>query len=108
MDMMAQIGTLALVGTIIRNSVALIDQIDQHLAMGMVPYDAVVESVIVRFRPIMLAALTTVLGLILMFASAFWRSMAVGMASGLTIATIITLIVLPVLYCIAFKIKPKE
>ena len=64
---LAELGILALTGIIIRNSVVLLDQIDQHLEAGMPPYEAVLESAIVRFRPIMLAALTTVLGLVPMF-----------------------------------------
>ncbi|MCH4158272.1 MAG: efflux RND transporter permease subunit, partial [Acidaminococcaceae bacterium] len=105
LSLMAEIGALALIGTIIRNSTVLVDQIDQHLAEGMTPAKAVTESVIVRFRPIMLTALTTVLGLIPMFPSAFWRGLAVSMACGLTGATMITLVVLPVIYCITFQVK---
>lgn len=102
---MAELGILALTGTIIRNSMVLVDQIQQHLEAGMQPAQAVIESAIVRFRPIMLAAFTTVLGLIPMFASQFWNSMAVAIACGLTGATLLTLVVLPVLYAIVFKIK---
>jgi multidrug efflux pump subunit AcrB len=105
MGMMAQIGTLALGGIIIRNSVVLIDKIKQHLEAGMSPIEAITESAIVRFRPIMLAAFTTVLGLIPLFFSDFWNSMAVTIAAGLTGATLLTLVVLPVLYAIIFKIK---
>ena len=105
MGMMAQIGILALGGIIIRNSVVLIDQIKQHLEAGMSPIEAITESAIVRFRPIMLAAFTTVLGLIPLFFSDFWNSMAVTIAAGLTGATLLTLVVLPVLYAIIFKIK---
>ncbi|MEG0831556.1 MAG: efflux RND transporter permease subunit, partial [Acidaminococcaceae bacterium] len=105
---MAELGVLALTGTIIRNSVVLIDQIDQHLEAGMTPWTAVVESAIVRYRPIMLAALTTILGLVPMFASQFWRSMSIAMACGLTGATVLTLIVLPVLYAIAFQVKNEK
>ncbi len=102
---MAELGILALTGIIIRNSVVLIDQIQQHLDMGMRPLDALVESAIVRFRPIMLAAFTTVLGLIPLFASIFWNAIAVAIAAGLTGATLLTLIVLPVIYSLVFKIK---
>ena len=102
---MAELGILALTGTIIRNSMVLVDQIQQHLYAGMEPAKAITESAIVRFRPIMLAAFTTVLGLIPMFASQFWNAMAVAIACGLTGATLLTLVVLPVLYAIVFKIK---
>ena len=101
---LAELGILALTGIIIRNSVVLLDQIDQHLEAGMPPYEAVLESAIVRFRPIMLAALTTVLGLVPMFTNPFWESMAVAIACGLTGATLLTLVVLPVIYSLMFKI----
>ena len=102
---MAELGILALTGTIIRNSMVLVDQIQQHLDAGMEPAKAITESAIVRFRPIMLAAFTTVLGLIPMFASQFWNAMAVAIACGLTGATLLTLVVLPVMYAIVFKVK---
>lgn len=102
---MAELGILALTGIIIRNSVVLIDQIQQHLETGMRPIDAIIESAIVRFRPIMLAAFTTVLGLIPLFASVFWNSIAVTIAAGLTGATLLTLIIMPVIYSLVFKIK---
>ena len=102
---MAELGVLALAGIIIRNSVVLIDQIQQHLDAGMQPLEAITESAIVRFRPIMLAAFTTVLGLIPLFASDFWNAIAVAIAAGLTGATLLTLIILPVLYAIVFRVK---
>ncbi len=108
LGIMAVVGALALIGTVIRNATVLVDQIDQHLAAGMPPLKAVKESAVVRFRPIMLTALTTVLGLIPMFPSAFWRGLAIAISSGLTVATLITLIVLPVVYCMVFKIGNEE
>ena len=108
MGFLAELGVLALIGIIIRNSIVLMDQIVQHLDSGMDPYQAVLESAIVRFRPIMLAAVTTVLGLIPMFPSKFWQSMAVTLSCGLTGATIITLIVMPVMYVTLFNIHKKN
>lgn len=102
---MSELGVLALTGTIIRNSMVLVDQIQQHLDAGIPPLKAITEAAIVRFRPIMLAAFTTVLGLIPLFFSNFWNPMAVAISCGLTGATLLTLIVLPVLYAIAFKVK---
>lgn len=107
LGVMAEVGALALIGTIIRNATVLTDQIDQYLAQGIAPLAAVKEAAIVRFRPIMLTALTTVLGLIPMFPSAFWRGLALAIACGLTVATLITLIVMPTLYCTVFRI-PNE
>lgn len=108
MGFLAELGVLALIGIIIRNSIVLMDQIVQHLDSGMDPYQAVLESAIVRFRPIMLAALTTVLGLIPMFPSKFWQSMAVTLSCGLTGATVITLIIMPVMYVTLFNIHKKN
>ena len=108
LGIMAEVGALALIGTIIRNSTVLVDQIDQHLAQGMPRLQAVTESVIVRFRPIMLTALTTVLGLIPMFPSDFWRGLAIAISCGLIVATLITLVVLPVIYCRMFNVKNEE
>ena len=73
MGVMAEVGSFALIGTVIRNSMVIIQQIDLHEEAGMTPYEAVVEASLVRFRPIMLAALTTILGLVPMFASPFWN-----------------------------------
>ncbi|MBO6038381.1 MAG: efflux RND transporter permease subunit [Acidaminococcaceae bacterium] len=108
LGIMAVVGALALVGTIIRNATVLVDQIDQYLAEGMPRLQAVTESAIVRFRPIMLTALTTVLGLIPMFPSDFWRGLAIAISSGLTVATLITLIVLPVIYCMVFNVQNED
>ena len=102
---MAELGILALTGTIIRNSMVIVDQIQQHVDSGMQLRQAIVESAIVRFRPIMLAAFTTILGLIPMFTSQFWNAMAVSIACGLTAATLLTLVVLTVLYAIRFRVK---
>lgn len=103
-SILAKVAVLALTGIIIRNSIVLLDQIEIHKAQGLSDWDSVLESAIVRFRPIMLAAFTTVLGLIPMFPSVFWQSMVVALASGLTIATFLTLIVLPVFYATIFGI----
>ena len=105
---LSELGVLALTGTIIRNSMVLVDQIQQHLDAGMSPFKAVSEAAIVRFRPIMLAAFTTVLGLIPLFPSNFWNPMAVAISCGLTGATLLTLVVLPVLYAIVFKISSEK
>ena len=108
LGIMAEVGALALIGTIIRNATVVVDQIDQHLAEGMSRMKAVTESAIVRFRPIMLTALTTVLGLIPMFPSDFWRGLAIAISCGLTVSTLITLVVLPVIYCMVFKVQNED
>ena len=100
----AYLGILALSGMIIRNSVILIDQIEKHMAAGESPWDAIVDSAVMRFRPIMLTAAAAILGMIPLMPSAFWGPMAVAIASGLLIATVLTLLVLPVMYAAAFKV----
>ena len=105
MGVMAEVGSFALIGTVIRNSMVIIQQIELHQEQGMDHHTAVVEASIVRFRPIMLAALTTILGLVPMFASPFWNAMAIAMACGLTGATALTLLFLPTLYCMVFRVS---
>ena len=101
----AILGVLALSGMIIRNSVILIDQIQQHLAAGETPWDAVVDSAVLRFRPIMLTAAAAVLGMIPLMRSIFWGPMAVAIASGLVVATVLTLLVLPAMYAAWYHVE---
>lgn len=105
MGFVAELGILALFGMIIRNSVILIDQIQQHLAAGEKPWDAIVDSAILRFRPIMLTAAAAILGMLPLMVSSFWGPMAVAIASGLIVATVLTLLVLPTMYAAAYKVK---
>lgn len=104
MGFVAILGVLALSGMIIRNSVILIDQIQKHLADGESPWDAVVDSAVLRFRPIMLTAAAAILGMMPLMASTFWGPMAVAIASGLLVATVLTLLVLPTMYVAMYKI----
>ena len=98
----AELGVIALSGMIIRNSVILIDQIQQHLRAGEKLYDAIIDSAILRFRPIMLTAAAAILGMLPLMLSVFWGPMAVAIAGGLLIATILTLLVLPVMYAAVY------
>lgn len=104
MGFVAILGVMALSGMIIRNSVILIDQIQKHMEAGEAPRDAIVDSAILRFRPIMLTAAAAILGMLPLMTSSFWGPMAVAIASGLLIATILTLLVLPVMYAVTYKI----
>lgn len=104
MSFVAILGVMALSGMIIRNSVILIDQIQKHIEAGESPRDAIVDSAILRFRPIMLTAAAAILGMLPLMTSSFWGPMAVAIASGLLIATILTLLVLPVMYAVTYKI----
>ena len=104
----AIIGMVALSGMVIRNSIILLDQIRQHLEDGMTPYDAVVESAALRFRPIMLSSVTDVLGFVPLIPNPFWRPLAVSFIGGLLLATAIGLLVVPALYCWWYKVKKSE
>ncbi|MBR6888603.1 MAG: efflux RND transporter permease subunit [Selenomonadaceae bacterium] len=101
MGFVAQLGVIALSGMIIRNSVILIDQIQKHMAAGENLHDAIIDSAILRFRPIMLTAAAAILGMLPLMVNVFWGPMAVAIAGGLLVATILTLLVLPVMYAAA-------
>jgi multidrug efflux pump len=104
----AILGILALVGMIARNAVILIDQIETERAEGRDVWDAVVEATLSRFRPIMLTAISTVLGFIPIAPTVFWGPMAFAIMGGLFVATMLTLIVLPALYVIFLRVKEPE
>ncbi len=101
----AILGILALMGMIARNAVILIEQIETERAEGQGPWDAVVLGTLSRFRPIMLTAISTVLGFIPIAPTVFWGPMAFAIMGGLFVATMLTLIVLPALYVAWFRIK---
>ena len=105
MGFVAYLGVLALFGMIIRNSVILIDQIKKHEEAGEKPMDAIIDSAILRFRPIMLTAAAAILGMLPLMRSIFWGPMAVAIAGGLIVATVLTLLVLPVMYAVAYRVK---
>ena len=105
MGFVAYLGVLALFGMIIRNSVILIDQIKKHEEAGEKPIDAIIDSAILRFRPIMLTAAAAILGMLPLMRSIFWGPMAVAIAGGLIVATVLTLLVLPVMYAVAYRVK---
>jgi len=107
MGFVAQLGILALSGMIIRNSVILIDQIEQHIKAGETMWDAIINSTILRFRPIMLTAAAAILGMLPLVSSTFWGPMAVAISGGLLGATVMTLLVLPTMYATWFKVKPE-
>ena len=106
MGFVAQMGILALSGMIIRNSVILIDQIGRHITAGQSPYDAIIDSAVLRFRPIMLTAAAAILGMAPLIPSNFFGPMAVAIAGGLLGATLLTLIVLPVMYAAWYRVTP--
>ena len=104
----AMLGTIALSGMIMRNSVILVDQIQQDIDAGHDRWHAIIDATVRRFRPIVLTALAAVLAMIPLSRSAFFGPMAVAIMGGLTVATVLTLLFLPALYAAWFKVKPEE
>ncbi|KTG21558.1 multidrug transporter AcrB [Pseudoalteromonas sp. XI10] len=106
---MALLGLLSLSGMLIKNGIVLVDQINLELDSGKDPYKAVFDSGVSRVRPVAMAAITTILGMIPLLFDVFFQSMAVTIMFGLGFATVLTLIVVPVLYTMLFKIRvPKQ
>ncbi|POA87579.1 efflux RND transporter permease subunit [Pseudomonas protegens] len=101
----AMLGTIALSGMIMRNSVILVDQIEQDIKAGHKPWDAIIEATVRRFRPIVLTALAAVLAMIPLSRSVFFGPMAVAIMGGLIVATALTLLFLPALYAAWFRVK---
>ena len=108
LEFMAILGVLSLSGLLIKNAIVLVDQIDLEIKEGKPRFTAVIEASASRVRPVMMGALTTVLGVVLLYFDAFFKSMAVVLVFGLSFATILTLIIVPVLYAIFFSIKVEE
>jgi multidrug efflux pump len=107
----ANLGVIALFGMIMRNSVILIDQIEQDIAAGHSQWEAIVGATVRRFRPIVLTALAAVLAMIPLSHSTFWGPMAVAIMGGLLSATLLTLLFVPALYAAWFRVKspaPRE
>ena len=104
----AMLGTIALSGMIMRNSLILIDQIEQDISSGLSPWQAITEATVRRFRPIVLTALAAVLAMIPLSRSIFFGPMAVAIMGGLIVATALTLLFLPALYAAWFKVKPPQ
>ncbi|MBE3654039.1 efflux RND transporter permease subunit [Vibrio navarrensis] len=102
----AFLGLLSLSGMILKNGIVLLDQINIELASGKEPYQAIIDSAVSRVRPVSMAALTTILGMIPLMFDAFFGSMAITIMAGLGFATVLTLIVVPVMFAILFHIKP--
>ncbi|MCB5203660.1 efflux RND transporter permease subunit [Neorhizobium sp. T786] len=103
----AILGVIALLGIIIRNSIILIDQIDQDIAAGMERQEAIIGAAVRRFRPIMLTAMTAVLALIPISRGLFWGPLAYSMMGGILVATVLTILVLPAGYALFFGRGPK-
>jgi multidrug efflux pump subunit AcrB len=101
----ALLAAMSLAGMMIKNAIVLMDEIDALQAAGQSPFDAVVNAAVSRLRPVLLAAGTTVLGVIPLLTDVFWVSMSVVIMFGLTIGTVITMVLLPTIYSLLFGIK---
>lgn len=102
---MALLGFLSLSGMLIKNAIVLIDQINIDINQGKQPFDAIIDSSLSRMRPIILAALTTILSMLPLLQDVFFAAMAVTIMAGLAFATVLTLLFVPVLYAVFFKIR---
>ncbi len=92
----------------IKNAIVLLDEVNLNLAAGRSPYQSVIDSAISRLRPVALAAATTVLGVIPLLQDVFWIGMAVTIMAGLTFGTVLTMVVVPVLYTTLYRIPPPQ
>ena len=104
----ANLGVIALSGMIMRNSVILVDQIEQDETAGQPAWEAVVGSTVRRFRPIMLTAAAAILAMIPLTRSVFWGPMAVAIMGGLIVATLLTIFFLPALYAVCYRVQPVQ
>ncbi|WP_346795908.1 efflux RND transporter permease subunit [Halomonas sp. Bachu 37] len=105
---MALLGTLSLIGMVIKNAIVLVEEINVQLPQHEHRYHAVVRAAVSRVRPVAMAALTTMLGMIPLISDAFFASMAVALIGGLGVATLLTLVVLPVVYCVLYRIRVQQ
>jgi multidrug efflux pump subunit AcrB len=104
----ALLGLIALAGMIMRNTVILVDQIDTDIAAGHTRYQAIIDATVRRARPVVLTALAAILGMIPLARSAFWGPMATTIMGGLLVATVLTLLVVPALYALWFRVRRDE
>jgi multidrug efflux pump subunit AcrB len=104
----ALLGLIALAGMIMRNTVILVDQIERDIAAGHARYRAIIDATVRRARPVVLTALAAVLGMIPLARSIFWGPMAITIMGGLLVATVLTLLVVPALYALWFRVRQDE
>ena len=105
LEFMALLGVLSLVGMLIKNAIVLVDQADADIRDGMTPYQAIISAALSRSRPVILGAVTTIMGVAPLLADPFFKSMTVAIMFGLTFATALTLVVVPLFYSLVFRVK---
>ncbi|MBP6383028.1 MAG: efflux RND transporter permease subunit, partial [Pseudomonadales bacterium] len=103
-DFMSILGALSLVGLLIKNAIVLIEEIDRQIATGKDRLEAIVDAAVSRLRPVSLAAATTILGLVPLLGDVFFVNMSITIMAGLGFATVLTLLVVPALYTVVFRI----
>jgi multidrug efflux pump subunit AcrB len=99
---------MSLAGMMIKNSIVLLDEIKDQIAAGKDPYPALLDSAVGRLRPVLLAAATTVLGVAPLLQDIFWVAMSVAIMAGLTFGTVLTMVAVPVLYAVLYRISPTD
>ena len=107
-DFMSLLGALSLIGLLIKNAIVLIEEIDQQIADGKEHLTAILDSTVSRLRPVVMAASTTILGLIPLLQDVFFVNMSITIMAGLGFATFLTLLFVPVLYSLFFKVAYRE
>jgi multidrug efflux pump subunit AcrB len=107
-NFVAIVGTLGLIGMLIKNGIVLMDEITLQLRSGKEPIAALIDSSQSRLRPVMMASLTTILGMIPLLTDAMFGSLAASIMGGLLFSTLITLLFIPILYALFFKIEVRE
>ena len=103
---MALLGGMSLAGMMIKNAIVLLDQINIEKASGKEVYQAVVDASVSRLSAVLLAAATTILGMLPLLQDPFWVSMAVTIMAGLLVGSVLTMVLLPVLYCCLYRVEP--
>ncbi|WP_394128162.1 efflux RND transporter permease subunit [Vibrio hepatarius] len=106
-EFMATLGFLSLIGMMVKNAIVLVDQAENEISNGKSEYDAIIDAAMSRARPVILGATTTILGVAPLLVDPFFKSMAVTIMFGLTFATVLTLVVIPLNYALFFRVKPK-
>ena len=105
---LALLGAMSLAGMMIKNVIVLLDEVNCQLAEGKSQYDAIIGAAMSRLRPVVLAAATTVLGVVPLLGDVFWVGLAVTIMAGLSFGTVLTMLVVPVLYCMFYKVPSPE
>ncbi|POF58104.1 hypothetical protein CRN58_15880, partial [Vibrio vulnificus] len=98
----------SLIGMMVKNAIVLVDQADVEIRQGKLPFQAIIDAAMSRARPVLLGALTTILGVAPLLVDPFFKSMAVTIMFGLLFATLLTLVVIPLFYAMLFRIKVEQ